>query len=50
MANRLLQANLNHVSVAQDLIMQVAAERDAGLVMVAEPYRVPPRPPSTLGN
>jgi len=45
MANRLLQANLNHASVAQDLIMQVAAERDAGLIVVAEPYRVPPRHP-----
>jgi len=43
MANRLLQVNFNHASVAQDLMMQVAAERDADLVVIAEPYRVPPR-------
>jgi len=29
----------------QDLIMQVAAESDAGLVVIAKPYRVPPRHP-----
>jgi len=45
MANKLLQANLNHSRAAQDLLVQHAAEGDYGLMVLSEPYRVPPRNP-----
>jgi len=45
MANRLLQVNLNHARAAQDLLDQMAAERDVNIMVVSEPYRVPPDNP-----
>jgi len=45
MANTLLQVNLNHVRAAQDLLDQYAAERDASIMVISEPYRVPPDNP-----
>jgi len=45
MANKLLQANLNHARAAQDLILQYAAECNFGTTIKSEPYRVPPGNP-----
>jgi len=45
MANRLLQVNLNRARAAQDLLDQMAAERDVNLMVISEPYRVPPDNP-----
>ncbi|XP_071652145.1 uncharacterized protein [Temnothorax longispinosus] len=42
---KVLQANLNHCRVAQDLFLQSMAERGSGLGIVAEPYRVPDNHP-----
>jgi len=42
---RILQANLNHAVRAQDLFIQALAERDCGLGIIAEPYRVPANHP-----
>ncbi|KAG5318035.1 MOS1T transposase, partial [Pseudoatta argentina] len=50
MPNRLLQANLNHARVAQDLILQTMAERDCGLAVISEPYRVPVNHPHWMGD
>lgn len=41
---RVLQANLNHASAAQDLYLQTVAEGGFGLGVVSEPYRVPTHP------
>ena len=41
-AGRIIQANLNHSAAAQDLLLQVVAERGLGLAVVAEPCRIPP--------
>lgn len=38
---RIVQANLNHVSAAQNLFLQTVAERGVDLGIVAEPYRIP---------
>nr|XP_012227646.1 PREDICTED: uncharacterized protein LOC105675229 [Linepithema humile] len=40
MSTKLLQANLNHARWAQDLFLADLCERDAGLGVAAEPYRV----------
>jgi len=45
MVNTLLQANLNHARAAQDLLDQFAAQRDASIMVLSEPYRVPPDNP-----
>jgi len=45
MVNKLLQVNLNRARAAQDLMTQCAAERDCGLIVLSEPYRVPPKHP-----
>jgi len=45
MANKLLQATLIHSRAAQDLLVQYAAEGDYGLMVLSEPYWVPPRNP-----
>jgi len=42
---KILQANLNHACRVQDLFLHGLAERDCGLGIVAEPYRVPPNHP-----
>ena len=42
LAGCIIQANLNHSAAAQDLLLQVVAERGLGLEVVAEPYRIPP--------
>ncbi|XP_054002005.1 uncharacterized protein LOC128888865 [Hylaeus anthracinus] len=41
---RILQANLNHSTRAQDLFVHYLAELGVGLVVAAEPYRVADRP------
>ncbi|XP_076235118.1 uncharacterized protein LOC143179691 [Calliopsis andreniformis] len=41
---KILQANLNHSAVSQDLLQQTLAELGLGLAVVAEPYRVLDRP------
>ncbi|XP_032683105.1 uncharacterized protein LOC116849732 [Odontomachus brunneus] len=41
MASKLLQANLGHTRIAQDLFLHSLAERRAGLGVAAEPYRIP---------
>lgn len=38
---KFLQANLNYARQAQDLFLHALAERNCGLGIVAEPYRVP---------
>ena len=43
LAGRIIQANVNCSAPAQDLLVQVMAERRLGLAVVAEPYRFPPR-------
>jgi len=45
MENRLLQVNLNRARAAQALLEQMAAERDVNIMVVSEPYRVPPDNP-----
>ncbi|XP_053990150.1 uncharacterized protein LOC128882548 [Hylaeus volcanicus] len=40
----IIQVNLNHSARAQDLLMQTLVEWEAGLAVVAEPYRVPNHP------
>jgi len=45
MVNTLLQANLNRARAAQDLMDQLAAQRDASIMVLSEPYRVPPSNP-----
>jgi len=45
MANTLLQINLNRARAAQDLLDQYAAERDASIMVISEPYRVLPDNP-----
>ncbi|XP_032688642.1 uncharacterized protein LOC116852415 [Odontomachus brunneus] len=41
MASKLLQANLGHTRIAQDLFLHSLAERGAGLGVASEPYRIP---------
>ena len=43
LAGHIIQANLNCSAPAQDLLLQVMAERRLGMAVVAEPYRFPPR-------
>lgn len=43
MAHRFLQANINHCSAAQDLLMQSMAQWLIEVAVVAEPYFVPAR-------
>ncbi|XP_071579196.1 uncharacterized protein [Temnothorax nylanderi] len=45
MAQKLLQANLNHCRASQDVFLHTMAERGSGLGVVAEPYWVPPGHP-----
>jgi len=45
MYNKILQANTNNARAAQDLLIQEAAERDCGLLVIAEPNWVPPGNP-----
>ncbi|XP_067212239.1 uncharacterized protein [Linepithema humile] len=46
MSTKLLQANLNHARRAQDLFLGDLCGRDAGLGVVAEPYRMPESNPN----
>lgn len=39
MALNMLQANINHCSAAQDLLLHTASEVNADVVIVAEQYR-----------
>lgn len=50
MPNKILQANINHASQAQDLLMQVMAERGTGIAVISEPYRIPADNPCWLGD
>jgi len=50
MVVRFLQANLNHVRQAQHLFMQSLAERDIGLAIVSEPYRIPDDNSNWIGD
>lgn len=43
MAQRVLQVNINHSAVAQDLLIQTMTEWSIQVAMVAEPYFVPLR-------
>lgn len=43
MDHRFLQANLNHCAAAQDLLLQSMAQWLIEMVIVSEPYFVPPR-------
>lgn len=38
---KVLQCNINHCRVAQDLLAQYAIEKRIGIVVVAEPYNIP---------
>lgn len=38
---RILQCNLNHCRVAQDLLVQFELEKSIGIVVISEPYTVP---------
>ncbi|XP_032685219.1 uncharacterized protein LOC116850722 [Odontomachus brunneus] len=49
MATKLHQANVNHSAGAQDLLLQVLAERNGGLALVSEPHHIPERDSSWLG-
>jgi len=46
MATTLLQANLNHARLAQDLFLADLAGRDGGLGVASEPYCVPNNNPN----
>ncbi|XP_032690720.1 uncharacterized protein LOC116853670 [Odontomachus brunneus] len=50
MATKLLQANLGHTRIAQDLFLHSFAERRAGLGVVSEPYRIPADDSRWFGN
>lgn len=43
MGARFIQANLNHSSAAQDLLVQTMNEWLIQVAIIAEPYRIPPR-------
>lgn len=45
-----IQANLNHAGRAQDLFLQSLAERDGGLGIISEPYRVPVDNPNWVSS
>jgi len=47
---RLLQGNLNHSARAQDLFVQILAEWQIELAVIAEPYHVPENRSNWLGN
>lgn len=47
---RLVQINLNHCRRANDLLMQVMAERGSGVALISEPYRVPTGDPQWVGS
>lgn len=49
-ATGLLQTNINHARQAQDLFVHTLAERDCGLGVVVEPYRVPAGHPCWAAN
>lgn len=44
-----MQANLNHARHAQELLLQYMDERDLGMAVIAEPYRVPTEHPAWAG-
>lgn len=46
----ILQANLNYARRTQDLFVHSLAERDFGLGIAAEPYRVPVPHPCWVGD
>lgn len=48
--HRIVQVNLNHARRAQDLLMQLLDERDSGLAIVSEPYRIPAGNPNWVGS
>jgi len=39
--NKVIQANLNHSKLAQDLIYKIMEEENVGVAIISEPYRVP---------
>lgn len=43
MMAKVLQLNINHSGPALDNLRHLMEELDAGLAIVAEPYRVPPK-------
>lgn len=45
-----MQVNLNHARRAQDLLMQLLDERDLGLAIISEPYRIPAGNPHWVGS
>lgn len=46
----LLQANLNHVRLAQDMFLHTMAKRGLGLGIAAESYKIPPNHPCWAGD
>lgn len=40
----MVQCNLNHCQIAQDLLMQYERKKKIGISVIAEPYRIPEDP------
>lgn len=47
--SKIMQANLNHARHAQELLLQHMDERDLGMAVIAESYRVPTEHPAWAG-
>lgn len=45
-----MQINLNHARRADDLLRQVMDERDSGVALISEPYRIPAGNPQWVGS